>query len=65
MTDTFTLHNRGLNSADSSVSMTRLEESASDRKNQLETMILQLKKMVTHLTLITDDEVNEYDVLED
>ena len=65
MTDTFTLHNRSLNSADSSVSMTRLEESAIDRKNQLETMILQLKKMVTHLTLITDDEVNELDVLED
>ena len=42
-----------------------LEESARDRKNQLERTILQLKKMVTHLSLITDDEVGEYDVLED
>ena len=64
MSDTFHLHNRG-STGGSSISMTTLEESARDRKNQLETMILQLKKMVTHLTLITDDEVKDVDTLEE
>jgi hypothetical protein len=45
--------------------MAHLEESAIDRKNQLEGVILQLKKMVTHLTLITDNEVSDEDILED
>jgi hypothetical protein len=64
MANSFNLHNR-LGADSSSVSMAHLEESAIDRKNQLEGVILQLKKMVTHLTLITDNEVSDEDILED
>ena len=64
MSDSFHLHNRGLG-GDSSISTSKLEESARDRKNQLENIVLQLKRMVTHLSLVTDEEVGEYDVLED
>lgn len=39
-----------------------LEESARDRKNQLESMIAELKKMATHLYIMTDEELGEYDV---
>jgi hypothetical protein len=59
--DSFHLHNRGLNEGESSVSMTRLEESASDRKNQLEGVLLQLKRIATHLQSITDEQVLEGD----
>ena len=38
-----------------------LEDSALDRKEQLETMNALLKKMVTHLYAITDEEIDEYD----
>jgi hypothetical protein len=62
--DTFLLHNRVGSSGDS-ISMTSLEESARDRKNQLEGIFLQLKKMITHLSLITDERVSERDVMED
>ena len=65
MSDTFHLHNRLGSSGSSSVSMTKLEESARDRKNQLGVIALQLKKMVTHLSLVTDAEVDECDTLED
>ena len=64
MTDSFHLHNRGLTDS-TSESMSTLEASARDRKDQLETMILQLKKMVTHLTLVTDEEIKDDDVFED
>ena len=64
MTDSFHLHNRGLTDS-TSTSMSTLEASARDRKDQLETMILQLKKMVTHLTLVTDEEIKDDDVFED
>jgi len=62
MSDTFHLHNRG-ETGGSSTSMTKLEESARDRKNQLEGVLLQLKKMATHLSLITDENVTETDTL--
>ncbi len=45
--------------------MAQLEESARDRKNQLEKILAELKKMVTHLTLVTDNEVTEKDILEE
>jgi len=64
MSDTFRLHNRG-ETGGGSTSMSYLEESARDRKNQLEVIALQLKKMVTHLSLVTDNEIEEYDILED
>jgi hypothetical protein len=47
------LHNR-LGAESTSVSMSNLEESARDRKNQLETIGLLLKKMVLHLRSMTD-----------
>lgn len=62
---TFHLHNRLGANGDSSSNMASLEESARDRKNQLENVIFQLKKMVTHLSLVTDEEVKEEDILED
>ena len=46
-------------------SMAHLEESARDRKNQLGEIIIQLKKMVTHLSLVTDEEIKETDILEE
>ena len=64
VSNTFHLHNR-LGGDSTSTSMSYLEESARDRKNQLERILLQLKKMVTHLSLVTDDEIEEYDILED
>jgi hypothetical protein len=64
MANSFNLHNR-LGADSSSVSMSHLENSALDRKNQLENIILQLKKMVTHLSVVTDNEVRDYDILED
>jgi hypothetical protein len=64
MSDTFHLHNRG-ETGGSATSMATLEASARDRKNQLESMILQLKKLVTHLSIVTDEELKEDDVLED
>jgi hypothetical protein len=64
MTESFRLHNRGLTGS-ASTSMATLEASARDRKNQLEGVLLQLKKMVTHLSIVTDEELHEEDVLED
>jgi len=64
MSDTFHLHNRG-STGGSSISMTTLEESARDRKNQLESIVLQLKKMVTHLYSITDEEIADRDISEE
>jgi hypothetical protein len=64
MTESFRLHNRGLTGS-TSTSMATLEASARDRKNQLEGVLLQLKKMVTHLSLVTDNEVTEEDILEE
>lgn len=43
------------------VGMDALEEYARDRGNQLETVIAELKTMVVHLSLMTDEEVEEYD----
>jgi hypothetical protein len=61
MANTFILHNR--EGADStSVSMTSLEESARDRKNQLGKMLLQLKTIALHLHSITDEEIREGDL---
>jgi len=62
MTDTFHLHNRGSGEGSSSMSTSRLEESARDRKNQLEEAILQLKKIATHLYSITDEDIDEEDL---
>jgi hypothetical protein len=42
-------------------STTVLEESARDRKDQLEEMILKLKKIEVQLSLMTDEEIDEYD----
>ena len=64
MSNSFHLHNR-LGADSTSVSMTNLEESAHDRKNQLGSILLQLKKMVTHLSLVTDEEIKETDILEE
>ena len=64
MSDTFHLHNRGTGEA-SSISTSRLEESARDRKNQLESVILQLRKIATHLHIITDEKVTNDDIVED
>ena len=64
MSDTFHLHNRGSTGGDS-VSMTKLEESARDRKNQLDSMVLQLKKMLVHLSILSDNEVYGHDILEE
>jgi hypothetical protein len=64
VTDSFHLHNRGLTGS-ASTSMATLEASAHDRKNQLESIVLQLKKMVAHLSIVTDEELQEEDVLED
>jgi hypothetical protein len=61
MTDSFHLHNRGLTDS-TSTSMATLEDSARDRKVQLESIVLQLRKMVTHLSLVTDEEVKEDDI---
>jgi hypothetical protein len=58
MANTFNLHNR-LGAESTSVSMSNLEESARDRKNQLETIGLLLKKMVLHLRSMTDEEFLE------
>jgi hypothetical protein len=44
--------------------MTRLEESARDRKNQLEDAILQLKVIALHLHSITDEDIKEEDLEE-
>jgi len=62
---TFHLHNRLGGESSSSTTMTRLENYAIDRKNQLENIALRLGKIVTHLSLITDEEVKEDDILED
>ena len=46
-------------------SMAHLEESARDRKIQLEDIIIQLKKIATHLYSITNEEVSDGNFLED
>jgi hypothetical protein len=43
-------------------STTVLEESARDRKEQLEQIVSELKAMVVHLYAITDEEIGEYDL---
>jgi len=63
MANSFNLHNRAeLSSVD--VDVTTLESSARDRKNQLENMIFQLKKIALHLHAVTDEEIREEDVEE-
>ena len=52
----------GITSTAATIMSTKvLEESAIDRKEQLDTMNALLRTMVTHLYAITDEEVNEYD----
>lgn len=61
MANSFNLHNRAeLSSVD--VDVTTLESSARDRKNQLENMIFQLKKIALHLHAVTDEEIREEDL---
>ena len=43
------------------VGMDALEEYARDRGIQLETAIAELKSIKVHLSLITDEEIEEYD----
>ena len=63
MANSFNLHNRAeLSSVD--VDVTTLESSARDRKNQLENMIFQLKKIALHLHAVTDEEIREEDLEE-
>ena len=63
MTDTFHLHNRNAgSSSSSSVTIPALEESALDRKNQLEKILLELKRMETHLHSITDEKILDGDL---
>jgi hypothetical protein len=61
MANSFNLHNR-VGADSSSVSMSNLEASAIDRKEQLEHMLLQLKKIALHLHAITDEEIGEDDL---
>jgi len=58
MANTFNLHNR-LGVESTSVSMSNIEESARNRKNQLEAIGLLLKRMVLHLRSMTDEEFLE------
>jgi hypothetical protein len=63
MANTFNLHNR-LGAESTSVSMSNLEESARDRKNQLEKVFLQLKRIAAHLYSMTDEEFLDEDLEE-
>jgi hypothetical protein len=63
MANTFNLHNR-LGAESTSVSMSNLEESARDRKNQLEKVFLQLKRIAAHLYSMTDEEFSDEDLEE-
>ena len=63
MANTFNLHNR-LGAESTSVSMSNLEESARDRKNQLEKAILQLKRIAARLYSMTDEEFLDEDLEE-
>ena len=61
MSNTFHLHNR-LGADSSASSVATLEASARDRKNQLETVILQLKKIALHLFSMTDERILDEDL---
>jgi len=61
MANSFNLHNR-VGADSSSVSIANLEASARDRKDQLENLLFQLKKIALHLHAITDEEIREEDL---